>query len=204
MQAAFDHESEDLHWLALVITGDTSLAKESVVNASGLAPMSGRVFREWLVRWAHSATARVAAEAVRAEIFAAAEKYSQWSCSHTEHELISPEEAALLRRCDPLRIASDLDPLQRSVLVLRGMQRASVSYCALLLNVPRRSVVGAHCSVLEWLSHRQEEATSARRPNEGGAGAHSQPKVHIHERYDSYASKAIPQNVRTANGSFSS
>lgn len=197
VHAVFEKESEDLHWFARVITGNMEIANKSVVDASGLAPTTTGVFREWLIRWAHSATARVAAEAMRTEISAAALKYSDWSCSHLEHAVLSPEQVAFIRAWDPLTIASNLDALQRSVLVLRGIQDSSVAHCALLLNVPRRCVLAAYCSVLQWVC-QQENTKSTGRFVEDGSGNHYSDKVQTNEIRESYPSKGIFQHVRTA------
>ena len=155
MQATFNAEYEDLYWRALVITGEPQLARQSVVNASGLSSSNTGVFRDWLVRWARSATARVAAESVREQIITVAGKYVNWTCSHSDHPLFSAKQVASLRRADALQSVADLNPLERAVLVLRGIQRASVPECALLLTVSNRCVIGAYCCVLQCMERRE-------------------------------------------------
>ena len=41
-----------------MITGSAELAERSIIDATGLAETSSRDFRDWLVLWAHLATAR--------------------------------------------------------------------------------------------------------------------------------------------------
>jgi len=155
LQAVFAAEYEDLYWRALVITGEPQLARQSVVNAGQLASSNTGVFRDWLVRWARSTIARVAAESVREQIIAVAGKYVNWTCSHSDHLLFSAEQVASLRRVDALQCVADLNPLERAVLVLRGIQRASIPECALLLTVSNRCVIGAYCCVLQCMGRRE-------------------------------------------------
>ena len=65
IQDPFADQSESLHWTALMITGTAEMAERSVIDATGLAETSSREFRDWLVLWAHLATARTALNAVR-------------------------------------------------------------------------------------------------------------------------------------------
>lgn len=155
MQATFNAEYEDLYWRALVITGEPQLARQSVVNARGLASSNTGVFRDWLVRWAQSTIVRVAAESVRDQIIAVARKYVNWTCSHSDHPLFSAEQVASLRRVDALQSVADLNPLERAVLVLHGIQRASIPECALLLTVSNRCVISAYCCVLQRMERRE-------------------------------------------------
>ena len=52
---------------------------------------------------------------------------------------------------DPGIIIAELDPLARSVLVLRTAIRASIPDCALRLNVSRSTVLAANCRAMTWL-----------------------------------------------------
>ncbi|HWR34578.1 MAG TPA: hypothetical protein VN622_01755 [Clostridia bacterium] len=151
MQETFDLEHENLHWTALVITGDPTLAEKSIVDASGLQKSSSSVFRDWLTQWAHSATARAAAGNIHEIISVSAKSYSNWNCEHSDHELLSADQIVFVRRLEAQQIIESLDPLARSMLVLRGVQHASLSDCSLLLGVQRRSVMGAYCHALSWL-----------------------------------------------------
>jgi len=159
MQAAFHREAEDLYWIALVITGEPELARQSVVNAAGQASTGTIVFRKWLVNWAHSATARVAVEAVHDQIIAAAKQYGDWESCASDHELLSDEDAAAIRNLNPFDLISRLDILERSVLVLHGVQYASIAECSRLLNVSRRSVLSAYCRALQSIGESEHTAT---------------------------------------------
>lgn len=151
MQSTFDTEHTNLEWIALVITGDPLLAQKSVVDASGLHRTSSSVFRDWLTRWAHSVTAREAARNVKELSATSVPRYSNWACAHIDHPPLSAEDAAFVRKISPLEIAVNLDPLARSILVLRGIQSASFSDCSMLINASRRAVTGAYCHAVEWL-----------------------------------------------------
>ena len=162
MQSAFHREAEDLYWIALVITGESELARQSVVNAAGLASEGTVVFRKGLVNWAHSATARVAAEEVHDQIVATAKQYSDWQCCDSDHELLSDDDATAIRNRNPFDLISRLDALERTVLVLHGLQYASIAECSRLLNVPWRSVLNAYCRALQSIGESEYAATDRR------------------------------------------
>jgi len=150
IKGVFDVEREKLRWIAYAITGNEQLAEQSLVDARELQPAATGVFRDWLVQWAASATARVAATNIGESLREAAKKYAYWGCNHPSHD-ISHEESLLLAQVSPEEIIDGLDPLTRTILVLRGMQRASISDCTILLNISRRAVLGAYCHALWWL-----------------------------------------------------
>jgi hypothetical protein len=155
IKATFEEEGEYLFWITLLITGDATVARQSIVNASELSSSGTGVFHDWLIRWAHSATARVAVEKVREVIQASANRYADWDCTHGDHNVFSNEEIQSLRRVDPHEIIDALDPLARSVLVLRALQHASISECASILGLRRRCVTGAYCRALQWENQRR-------------------------------------------------
>ena len=157
-------QKESLYWTALMITGDTKSAEQSIVDAGGLADTDNYAFRDWLIRWGRSATARVAVNTVRASIHEAAAQYSDRTCSHRNHVPLSPVEIENLRELEPNEVIQQLDVLARSALVLYGCQRASVSECALLLDVPRQVVVVAYCRALEWYREFAATVAEIRRP----------------------------------------
>lgn len=145
IKATFKNERDYLFWIALLITGDAKAAKQSVANASALSLAGPGVLHDWLVRWVRSATVRFAVYAVRDLIAASKSRYADWNCPHGEHAVFSIEQIRSLREADPQDIISALDPLARSVLIARGVQHASVSESASLLNLSCKCVIGAHC-----------------------------------------------------------
>jgi hypothetical protein len=157
IEIAFDIEREKLRWIAYAITGDMHLAQKTLVDARDLQPTASGVFRDWLVGWAHSATARVAVRNIGESLREAAKKYENSTCDHPSHES-SKEESLFLSQLSPEEIVDALDPFARTILVLRAMQRASISDCTILLNVSRRAVLGAYCHTLQWL-HAQSVGT---------------------------------------------
>lgn len=153
VKGAFVKQKESLYWTASMITGNTESAEQSIVDATGLANANGGAFRDWLVEWAHVATARGAVNAVRSSIGEAASKYADSSCSHRRHEPLSPAEAQLLHEMNALAITERLDVLARTVLVLYGCLRLSFSDCTLFLNLPLQSVLGAYCRARHWFTN---------------------------------------------------
>jgi DNA-directed RNA polymerase specialized sigma24 family protein len=154
IQSAFDEQRDYLYWIALLITGDKALADLAVVNASALSSNYSSVFRDWLNGWAKYATVRAAVREVHNLIIASASHYADSSSEHSDDDVLSDDQIGWLRHVDPRDIIAALDPLARSALVLRGIQHASIADCALLLDVPRRTMAGAYSQALRWHSER--------------------------------------------------
>lgn len=150
IQSAFAEQRDYLYWIALLITGDDALANLAVVNASALSANYSSVFRNWLIGWAKYATVRAAAREVRDLISASASHYVDSSSERCDDDVLSDDQIMSLRHVDPGEIIAALDPLARCALVLRGIQHASLADCALLLDVPRRTVAGAYSQALRW------------------------------------------------------
>src|SRR5271168_3014313 len=165
IRSAFVEQGDYLNWIALIITGDHALADRAVINASDLYASYSSVFRDWLMGWTNTATVRAAVREVRDLISASASRYIDSSCEHSDNDVLSDDQIALLRHVDTRDIVAALDPLARSALVLRGIQHFSITDCALLLDMPRRIVAAAYCRALRW---NDERARAQGPPNEGG------------------------------------
>jgi hypothetical protein len=161
IQSVFAEQRDHLYWIALLITGDRTLAAQAVVDAGDLYENSSSVFRDWLLGWAKDSTVRAAVSEVRDLISASASHYADSPCEHSDTDVLSDDQIGSLLHVDPRDIIPALDPLARSALVLRGIQRTSIADCALRLDVPRRIVAAAYCRALRWNSER--------------AGAHGAP-----------------------------
>jgi hypothetical protein len=161
IQDPFADQSESLHWTALMITGSAELAERSRIDATGLAETNRSDFQDWLVLWAHLATARTALNAVRSSIQETAKRYADWTCSHHSHEPLSMHQTRTLQELDPNLVIQQLDVLARSVLVLRGCHGASFEDCVFLLNVPLQSAIGAYCTAVEWYGESFQTAAMA-------------------------------------------
>jgi hypothetical protein len=166
IRSAFVEQRDHLNWIALIITGDHALADRAVINASDLSASNSSVFRDWLMGWTNTATVRAAVREVRALISASASRYIDSSCEHSDNDVLSDDQIASLRHVDTRDIVAALDPLARSALVLRGIQRFSITDCALLLDTPRRIVAAAYCRAVRW---NDERAGAQGAPNEDGA-----------------------------------
>jgi len=152
LRSVFQSEQDYLYWIALVITGDDASAKKCLVDASGLSSRTGGVFHDWLWIWSGSATARMAANSMRETIGASVPHYLSMACDHDSHELLSEKQIRSICQLDPRQVISDLDPISRAMLVLRGFQGASVADCVLHLQIPRQCVIAAYCNVVRWVS----------------------------------------------------
>ena len=149
----FAENFDSLYILGLLITGDPSLARTSIAEACSLCQQRTGVFREWLTRWAQTSTARQAVHCIHDEIARCADRYDQHSCDHVDHPLIDRDLVAAL---DPKELTSCLDPLARSVLVLRTLIRASVTECAGELKLPRKIIRAAYCVAIAHLGQQPE------------------------------------------------
>jgi len=158
IQDPFADQRASLHWTALLITGNAALAEQSVIDASRLGETRSCAYRDWLVLWAHLATARTALDAVRPSIQQVAKQYDGCSCRHSSHDPLSPAEARALQELDTGAFVQQLDVLARAVLLLRGCHGASFEDCVFLLNVPLPSAVGAYCKALQWFRTFTEPA----------------------------------------------
>jgi DNA-directed RNA polymerase specialized sigma24 family protein len=156
IRSAFAEQRDHLYRIALLITGDDTLADLAVVNASALSANYSSVFRDWLNGWATYATVRAAIREVHGLISASARHLENSSSDHPDDAVLSDEQVASLRQVDPQEIIAALDPLGRSALVLRGIQHASIADSALLLGVPSRVVAVAYGQALRWNSERTE------------------------------------------------
>ena len=156
IRSAFAKQRHHLYWIALLITGDDTLANLAVVNASALSANYSSVFRDWLNGWATYATVRAAIREVHGLISAAARCLEQSSTEGSDDDVLSDDQIASLRQVDPQEIIAALDPLARSALVLRGIQHASIADSALLLGVSGRVVAVAYSYALRWKRERTD------------------------------------------------
>ena len=150
IQDPFADQCESLRWTAFMITGSAELTERSIIDATRLGQTRSLDFRDWLVLWAHLATARTAFHAVRSSIHESAKRYANWTCSHSQHEPLPWAKVQSLQGMKIEVVVQHLDVLARAVLVLRGCHRASFEDCVFLLNVPLQPVVGAYCTALQW------------------------------------------------------
>ena len=154
--SSYFHEHRDrLYWLALVITGREELA-ESSFAATRKNPTRGQsVFFNWVGRWAQYAVVRSAIAAIKDDIASAAVAYQGQSCEHGDHEGLSEIETLALRKIGPQVIFTELDPLARSILILRTLRNTTTYDCVVALGIPSATVVAANCRALTWLRVRQ-------------------------------------------------
>ncbi len=152
LKRAFLDYRDDLHWLALFLTGDEVMAEACVVDACALATTGNKVFEEWLEHWARRSTVRSAIEMQKSRIAQLAAAYERRPCHHREHHSFVPE---VLKENDGATLR--MDALCRFAIVLRGIEGYSSHESALLLNVSRTAIDAAYCAALEALAILQHE-----------------------------------------------
>jgi len=158
-----------LSQLALLITGNSASAEQSVVTACQMTAKGYRPFRDWLLEWAKVAAITEAISQCAENISGCEAAYRGQACAHVEHtSLIDAEERAgyldILLRTDILKMIAELDALSRAVLVLRLATRSSIQDCVLRLNVGRAAVLAANCRAMTWLRDLHLQPASASQP----------------------------------------
>jgi len=181
IETVFGSECDYLYWIALVITGESATSEELIRNTSLLLTSGVGVFRDRLVGRVRSVIARTAVRTVHRIISSSASSHATASCNHLEHKVLSDEEIRSLYQVNPREVTTELDPLSRSVLVLRGMQRASISDCTLLLAVPRRYIINAYSAATQWWNCKREHALKTALNGRLPTGILNAP-AHAHDR----------------------
>ena len=178
IRETFESLNEELLWLAEVITGDADVAAECVIDATKLSERQSTMFQDWLAQWARNATVRSSLDHMRARISRAAhENYQHGRCSHRGHDFLSSGDAAALQQWPAMTLAAQLDPLARTVLILRGVEHAAIQDCALNLSVPRAAVLAAYCGAVGWLARGTVSQCNEREPMFTCDLAHSLQKL---------------------------
>jgi len=158
--ACFHDQRNVLGRLAFLITGDHATADQAVVQACEITLQGNSPFRDWLLEWAKTATIASAISHGTEAIRVCEAAYEDRRCPHVEHlsQGDDEERAAsldLILGAVTQKLLTELDPLCRTVLVLRLAIRSSIQDCALRLNVSRAAVLGANCHAMTWLQKRQ-------------------------------------------------
>lgn len=148
LAGAFDLYRDTLTQLGLFLTGRSDLAESCIVSATLANTQCNQVFVDWLENWARHATIAAAIRMMRPQIVEAAQAYDSRRCSCTSHTLEASEVIEAFE-ADP--DPPPLDTLARFALVLRGVERQSVSESALLLGIPAVQVETACCAALQAL-----------------------------------------------------
>jgi len=185
--AYFRDERDLLLQLALLITGNSATAEQSVITAREMAIQGPTTFHDWLIGWAKWVTINAAISNNRDAISNCEKRYKDLRCYHTDNLPQSGEaedqvDCTLVLRIDPQIVIAELDPLARAVLILRTAVKSSISYCALQLNVSSGAVLAARCRAITWLRDLQlRDAAGAesrsdklRATNSAGQGGYEQ------------------------------
>jgi hypothetical protein len=148
-----------LRSLAFLVTGDQGTAERAIVTASEITLRGNTPFRDWLIEWAKAATITAATSLTGDAIRASEAMYNDRRCPHVEHLCHLDDEQraaslALILQLDAQDIITELDPLCRSILVLRIAIRSSIQDCSLRLNVSRSAAAAANCVAMTWLDYR--------------------------------------------------
>ena len=156
LDAAFDSDSAFLLWLAEVITGDSQVAEECLVDARKISQQHSGLFVDWLTQWARSATIQQAIQRVHTQISLASHNYDQIRCPHGGHVPVPLEEFRELQSVSAQKVAAELDPFVRTVGVLRGVSHCALQDCSIRLGVTRTSVAAACCVFEQWTVQRKQ------------------------------------------------
>lgn len=143
--------------LAFLITADEAIAEQAVAQACKITLQGNSPFRNWLLEWAKAATIAGAISLQGDAIRMCEATYNDRRCPHVEHQCQFDDERraaslALILQMDTRKIIAELDPLCRTILVLRIAIRSSIQDCSLRLNVSRAAVLAANCQAMTWLA----------------------------------------------------
>ena len=146
--------------LAFLITADRAAAEQAVGQAYEVTVQGNSPFRHWLLEWAKVATIAAAISRQDKAIRMCEAMYKDRRCTHGEHLRQLDDEwrassLALILQVDAQKIIAELDPLCRTILVLRIATQSSIQDCSLRLNVSRSAAVAANCVAMTWLDYRQ-------------------------------------------------
>jgi len=157
LNAAFDSDSGFLLWLAEVITGDSKVAEECLVDARKISQQQSGLFVDWLSQWARSATVQQAIQRAHGQILLVSHSYDQICCPHGGHALIPLEQMRELQSLSAQEIVSALDPFVRAVGILRGVSHCVLQDCSIRLGATRTSVAAAYCVFDQWIILRKQK-----------------------------------------------
>jgi hypothetical protein len=134
----FSEEMDDLYLLALLLTADSEKAERCFVAGIGDCVEGNAVFREWARSWARRA---IVLQAIR-------------TAPPTNER---PGNVSALEGLDPvMKAVVRLDTLERFVYVMSVLEGFSHQDCAILLGVPRQSVVNARAKAIAELASLAE------------------------------------------------
>src|SRR5208283_3294938 len=153
--------------LAFLITGDQAQAEDSIIRAYELAEQGEMPFRERQFECANCATVRSAIQSRLADIRECKDLYESSDCKQPKRrpQVIRPELQATtesILHLDPEMVITELDPLARAILVLRGVLRASVRDCSIQFNMSSKSVLAVQGRITAGLLRRSVRRS---RPN---------------------------------------
>lgn len=151
LQRSVSEHREQLHWLALFLTGDESLAAACLSHAALLAITQQQVFVDWIEHRVRRAVIVTAAKLQQTRILQLASDGRLHHCSHLHHPLLTGPELKLLQQL-PHENAFRIDVLCRFALVMCGIEGYSAHKAALMLEVKRSAIDAAYCSGIESLS----------------------------------------------------
>ena len=158
--ACFEEQKDVLSRLGWLIVGDEAKGEAAVLSACEIAARGTAPLKWRLREWTEWVTVKAAISESRDAICACELSYHGVRCTHSQH-LQQECSAEVLRdrnfllRIDPCIMLAELDPLARSVLILRTMLRASFFDCTLRLNMSSEVVVAANCQATAWLRVKQ-------------------------------------------------
>ena len=150
-----------------------------MIRAYDMTVQGNGPFRDWLNEWAKAATITTAISRCAGVIKGWEATYKDRGCTHAEHRSQGDDaererKLRVVLGTDLSIVLAELDPLSRTVLVLRVAMRSTIQDCAFRLNVSRSAVLAANCRAMTWLHDQLHE------PLPYVADAHSHGKGECH------------------------
>ena len=137
VQRVIDNNSEELLWVAEVISGSRPAGEQCLAQAIELAEAAQYVGQEWMLSWVKRLLVHVALSRISGEIRELLPAAGTRSAVALATANVSERDRQTLRSISPQRIVASLDVLERACFILHVYLAYPVLDCALLLGCPR-------------------------------------------------------------------
>ena len=137
VQRVLDNHTEELLWIAEVMTGSRPAAEECLAEAIELAEAAQYIGEEWMLSWVKRLLVHVALKRISGEIRELLPAARTRSDVALAGSAASSRDRQKLRSISPQRIVASLDVLERACFILHVYLAYPLLDCALLLGCPR-------------------------------------------------------------------
>jgi DNA-directed RNA polymerase specialized sigma24 family protein len=142
LQQVLDNHTEELLWIAEVMTGSKQAGEHCLTETIQLADAAQYVGREWMFSWVKRLLVHVALKQISGNIRALLFPADPRKAAPLARGGASGLDQQQLRSISPVRLIALCDVLERACFILYGYLEYPMLDCALLLGCPRASIEG--------------------------------------------------------------